>query len=168
MLLSCPWFLFSLSFFFLHVLSCHGAGYSLRTPFFFFNEEECGFCMKVPGIFGISSIDRSSRCSAPGELEQFELSVVAIRYQRCRAVFLMFVPPPISFSTEVVTEEPNSSSPLHVWHFGKCWYTTIVEALRLYAYLEREQVQRNLMFLKDQWIHASLKDPWIVSKVTQN
>lgn len=81
---------------------------------FFFNEEKSGFCMKVPGIFGISLIDRSSRCSAPGEFEQVELSVVAITYQRCRTVFLMFVPPPISLSTEMATEGPNSSSPLCV------------------------------------------------------
>lgn len=76
----------------------------------FLYEEQCVFLMKVPGIFGISLADRSSTCSAPGELQQVELSNVAIRYQSCRTVFLMFVPLPISLSTEVATEGPNSSS----------------------------------------------------------
>lgn len=95
-------------------MSCTAMEQDIIYVILFFYEEKSVFPMKVPGIFGISSVDRSSKCSAPGELKQVELSNVAIRYRRCRTVFLMFVPCPVSSSTEVATEGPNSSSLLCV------------------------------------------------------
>lgn len=51
--------------------------YVLLPLFFFLIKKSVFFPLKVPRIFGISSVDRSSGCSAPGELEQVELSAVA-------------------------------------------------------------------------------------------